>query len=79
MLKPQFLEAIFVMAASLIGFAAGSPAQSHVRRAFECGMHSLVGRAVDQSGSAFASHDFISLPRDGGAFSILRSSSGRGR
>ena len=41
MLKPQMLEVIFVLASSLVGFAAGAPEQSHVRQALQCSVRML--------------------------------------
>ena len=41
MLKPQMLEVVFVLASSLVGFAAGAPEQSHVRQALQCSVRML--------------------------------------
>jgi len=55
MLKPQLLEIVFVLASSLVGFAAGAPEQSHIRQAFRCSVSMLTPGAP-------ASRDIVIRP-----------------
>jgi hypothetical protein len=55
MLKPQMLEVFFVLACSLVGFAAGAPEQSHVRHALQASVRMLTPGAP-------ASRDMVIQP-----------------